>query len=336
MLNNGARVIFQREAYLKTSLGRGWAHAGFHVGVQDSKEGNVSLKVAVLSWLNWSSCAWWVSKSVSTLPRSVLPDHNSCGGSGGIRPRFQPSPRPGLQAAYWNLLTVQVQWCISYSYSKRWKDLGAGWFVLKKNGLKILLFLFTRSEQTHNCSNNQALNSLHWHLLSTIQHRPSEPVVLHASANWVCSSVEAARTQVLAVGEGRCLHHQPLTIVAASGASEEPLPMPWGQGSILSQGAWWDNTAPLGDLTLPVCNVKLWRMMGLLKFPSADSFLSETIYLQGSTSICFWNVSDCAKKEMMGKWQGKNRFKTKLPAASPASEHALHFTSHKQGDTQKL
>lgn len=59
-----------------------------------------------------------------------------------------------------------------------------------KNGFKILLFLFTRSEKTRNCSNNQAPNSLHWHLLSTCttQHRPSECEVLHASANWVCSS----------------------------------------------------------------------------------------------------------------------------------------------------
>lgn len=218
MLNNRAKVFFQREAYLKTRQGRGWWHARFHVGMQDSKDGNVSLKLAVLSRLSWLSCAWWVSNSVSTLPRSVLQDHNSCGGSGGIRPRFQPSPRPGLHSAYWNLLAVSVQWCISYPYSKRWKIWGLTCLSFK-NGLKILLFLFTRSEQTCNCSNNQALNSLHWHL-STTQHRPSEPVMLHANANCVCSSMEAASTQVLAVAEGRCLHHQPLTIAAASDASE--------------------------------------------------------------------------------------------------------------------
>lgn len=133
MLKNGAKVLFFRERHTwRLDKERGWLHAGFHMGMWDTGEGNVSLKVAVLSWLSWSFCTWWVSNNASTLPRSVLQDHNSCGGNEGIRPRFQPSPRLGLHGAHWKLLAVLVQWHITHSCSKRWKNLGAGWFVLQK------------------------------------------------------------------------------------------------------------------------------------------------------------------------------------------------------------
>lgn len=236
MLDNRAKVFFRgRHTWRLDGEGRGWPQAGFHMGMRDTKKGNVSLKVAVLSWLSWFSSAWQVSNSVSTLPRSILQDSSSCGGSGGIRPRFQPSPRLGLHAAYWKLLAVSVQWYIPLSCSKRWKDLGAG--LSFKNGYEILLFLFTRSEHTRNCSNNQALNSLHWHLLSnsTTQHRPSEPVVPHASANWVCSSVGAASALVQAAGEGSCLRHQPFTIASASDTSKSSRVAAW---AAVTPGVW--------------------------------------------------------------------------------------------------
>lgn len=128
------------------------------------KEGSFSLEVAVLSWLNRSSSARRVSHNASALPRSVLQDHDSFGGSGGVRPRLQPSTGLGLRIAYWKFLAVSIQWPIPLSCSQRWKDLGVG--LSFKNGNEILLFLFTRSKQTCSCSNEECLNSLYWHLLS--------------------------------------------------------------------------------------------------------------------------------------------------------------------------
>lgn len=58
--------------------------------------------------------------------------------------------------------------------------------------------------------------------------------------------------------------------------------------------------------------------MGLLKFTSANLFLPETIYLQGSTSIWFWNALDYTKKtedgETAGKWHEVFKPSYLLPA----------------------
>lgn len=68
--------------------------------------------------------------------------------------------------------------------------------------------------------------------------------------------------------------------------AETLLPMLWGQGSTLSQGAWWDNTTPLGDLTVPVCYVcKAAEDDGAAKIPFCWFIPTWDIYLQGSTSV---------------------------------------------------
>lgn len=91
-------------------------------------------------------------------------------------------------------------------------------------------------------------------------------------------------------------------------------PVLWREGSVPSQGAHrladrFSYSGMIQSLreTWPflfVTYTKLWRMMGLLKFASANSFLLEKIYLQGSTPGLFWNASDCAKIQRMEKRQG--------------------------------
>lgn len=53
-------------------------------------------------------------------------------------------------------------------------------------------------------------------------------------------------------------------------------------GSLLQ----WDNAAPLGDVTVPVCNVcRAVEDDGAAKIHFSNSLLPEMIYLQGPTSI---------------------------------------------------
>lgn len=110
----------------------------------------------------------WAMCNMSALPRSILQDHDSFGGSGGVRPRLQPSPGVGLHIAYWKVLAVSVQWRVPCSCSQRWKDPGAGSSF--RNVTEILWFLFTRSKQTRSCLSEQVANFILWAFLQQLYH----------------------------------------------------------------------------------------------------------------------------------------------------------------------